>query len=93
MGRLRFDLVSDRKSADLELDVFTRLLTGQVSDGEEVRKDWEGNFEYVGLAEAGTNPEAPVWNCVKCTWVNGRRVRFQFKSNMSWTNRTMGWLE
>lgn len=96
MSRLHYDLVADRKTADLELDVFTRILTGQIYDNEEVRMDkpesYNNGFEYCGVAELGSDPSLPVWNCIRCTWMNNRKVRMQYRSNIIWNNRSGGWL-
>ena len=90
MSRLSYNL-GYGKYADVELDTFTRILTSQIYDTEEIRKDWDYPFEYVAIADIGSDTSLPVWNCIRCTWDNGHKIRVQFKSNISWDNRINGW--
>lgn len=75
----------------IELDTFTRILNDQIYDTEEIRKDFNGNYEYVAIALSGSNVDDSVWNCVRVTWLNGHRIRVQFQSNISWTTKDLNW--
>lgn len=80
------------RTATIESDVFTRMLTNQICDGEEVRMDKPSDysgavFEYMGLAESGSNIVAPVWSCIKKSYYNKRCVRIQFKAGIAWVDR------
>ncbi len=89
--KLQFDFIQDSKQGVIELDVFTRILKGEIYDSEEVRKDFDGSYgigaEYVGVALAGSSTSDEVWNCVKCTWINNHKTKLQFKANISWDSR------
>ena len=95
MSRLHYDLVADRKSADIETDVFTRICTEQFFDTEEVRMDkpqtFDGTFEYVGVAETGSATSDAVWQIIRVTWTANRPTRRQFQPDMIWDDRTQGW--
>ena len=79
----------------IEMDTFTRILMGKIYDTEEIRKDsptdYGNGFEYIGVAPLGSNINDPVWFCVRCTWVDSRKVRYQFREFISWTDRQQGW--
>lgn len=94
MSRLQSRLGYGRVG-DVELDSFTRLLTNQIFDNEEVRLDkplsWDNTYEYVSLALAGSSIDDPVWDCIRRTWVNNRCVRMQYQPNIAWSNRANGW--
>jgi hypothetical protein len=83
------------KSAIVETDTFTRILAGQFYDYEEVRSekpsDYGTGYEYVATAPNGSDPSDFVWQCIRCTWVNNKKSRLQFRENLSWTNRSQGW--
>ncbi len=74
---------------------FGRLLNRQLNDNEEIRMDKPSNynngFEYIGVAADGSSPSAPVWDCIRITWVNFRTEKAQFRSNIVWDDRTVGW--
>lgn len=93
--KLQFDFIKDSKQGVIELDVFTRILKGEFYDDEEVRIERPGSYilgeEYVGLAKAGSSVFDPVWNCARCVWVNGKKTRMQFRSNIVWEDRITGW--
>lgn len=90
MSRLLSNLGSGTQS-DIETDIFTRMLTNQIFDTEEIRKDWTSQYEYVGIAALGSDTSLPLWNCVRCTWTNGHKTRIQFRSKVVWDNRYIGW--
>jgi hypothetical protein len=83
------------KAGIYEVDKFTRILDAQVYDSEEIRierPDSYGNgFEYVAIAPVGSDTGISVWACVRCTWVNKQKVRMQFRDNVSWDSRAVGW--
>ena len=85
-----------QKFAYIELDVFTRILASQFWDNEEVRVSkpsaYTDGYEYIAVADSGSSPTEPVWSCVRCTWVNNKRTRIQFRKNLSWADRSEGWL-
>jgi hypothetical protein len=95
MSRLHYDLVADRKTADIEVEDFTRLLTCQFQGNEDVRmdkpSDYINGFEYTGLALSGSLTSDTVWSIVRFTWINNRNIRAQYQSKMSWDNRSQGW--
>lgn len=80
------------KRASIETETFTRILKGRINDNEEIRKDWCMPYEYVAIADAGSSVSDPVWQCVRCTWLNGCKVRVQFRANIRWTERTINWI-
>jgi hypothetical protein len=77
------------------VDTFTRIQTEQFHDTEEVRIDkptlYDGTFEYIGLATAGSSTASLSWNVVRVSWVLNRKTRLQYRANISWDNRTSGW--
>lgn len=79
----------------LELDSFARILNGHIYNTEEVRferpQNYLNSFEYVGLAPLGSLPTDPVWDCVRCSWVNNRKIRMQFQAKIPWETRSVGW--
>ena len=79
----------------IELDAVTRILNGQFYDNEEVRIDrptlFDNAFEYVAVAPDGSKTSDPVWYCIRCTWVNNRKTRLQFRENIAWDDRAQGW--
>lgn len=83
------------KSYIIEVSDFTRILKGEFEDNEEVRidrpVDWTDGYEYVGVAPAGSSPNDTVWSCLRCKWLNNRKERIQFRSDIAWSNRTQGW--
>ncbi len=93
--KLQFDFIRDTKQGIIELNVFTRLLEGEIYDFEEIRKDspldYTDGYEYVGLAPSGSSIADPVWSCIRFTWENSRKTRMQYKADMTWNNRTQGW--
>lgn len=95
MAKLSFDLIKDSKQGVIELETFNRILQGDIYDYEEIRMDkptdYTNGFEYVGLAPTGSSIFDPVWSCVRCTWVNMKKTRMQFRANMPWDLRINGW--
>ena len=93
--KLQFDFVKDAQQGIIEMDVFTRLLKGEIYDTEEVRKespsDYSNGFEYVGVALSGSSIYDPVWNCCRCTWESFKKTRIQFRKNISWDQKDLGW--
>lgn len=76
---------------------FTRLLSSSVNNGEELRRDspsvFANSFEYVGLSLSGSLTSSAVWSVMRITYdIRGKSVRFQFQDQISWDNRTQGWL-
>lgn len=78
-----------------ESDKFTRIIFGQFAATEEVRIDrpssYDNGFEYVAIAPSGSDTGLTVWSCVRCTWANKHKTRMQFRENISWDARTIGW--
>lgn len=76
-------------------DTFTRIMQDQYNNDEEVRAFMEGSydlgFQYIGLAPAGSLETDLVWDCVRCTWVNKSKTRYQFRQGIAWESRTLGW--
>jgi len=74
---------------------FTRILTGQFKDNEEVRLDkpafYLNSFEYVGIALVGSSIEDDVWDVVRVEWLNNRKIGILFRSAISWADRAVGW--
>jgi hypothetical protein len=77
------------------LSTFDRLVNERYNDNEEVRMDkpqtFNGTFEYVAFAIAGSPTSSLVWQCLRVEWDLNRRTRMQFRPNISWDNRTIGW--
>lgn len=52
-----------------EADLFTRILTNQFEDNEEVRYDMPdtqvNTWAYIGVAKAGSSILDPVWACMR----------------------------
>ena len=76
--------------------VCTRILTGHILDTEEVRKDtptsFINGFEYIGLALDNSLTNTAVWSIVRISYDSrGRQTRIQYRTNMSWDDRTTGW--
>ena len=78
-----------------ESDTFARICKEEFYDTEEVRFDFPSNFNagfsYVGLAFSGSDTSLPVWNCIRCTWLNGKQIRRQYQAGMVWDDRQNGW--
>ena len=76
-------------------DTFTRIMQGQIENTEEMRRDapvsFVGSFEYIGVATAGSNTGALVWDVVRVTWSGNKKVRYQFRENIAWDDRALGW--
>lgn len=76
-------------------DTFTRILNGQILNTEELRLEkpavYDGTFEYVGLAIAGSDIADPVWSVVRTTWVYKCRTRIEFRSGVAWIDKHLGW--
>ena len=83
------------QTGTIEIDVFTRLMVGNIADTEELRLDVPGTFDntysYIGIAESGSNPSDLVWSCIRCSWTNNRKTRIQYRTNMAWSDRAQGW--
>jgi hypothetical protein len=79
-----------------EIDVFTRLLTGQIWDEEEVRylrpTSYINTWAYVGVAKSGASPLDPVWSCIRRSYDGrGKIYRDQFRESIAWTDVESGW--
>ena len=76
-------------------DSFTRIMMGQFTASEEVRRDvpasYTAGYEFIAVAPDGSDPEVPVWDCVRCTWEDKKKTRFQYRQAISWTDRNIGW--
>lgn len=78
------------------LDTFTRLKLGHIYVTEELRYDrpvsYVNSFSYCGVAIAGSATSDLVWNVTRVTYnANQRATREQYRANISWDNRTVGW--
>ena len=77
-------------------DTFTRIMQGQIENTEEMRRDapvsFVGSFEYIGVATAGSSTGALVWDVVRVTWSNNKKVHYQFRENIAWDDRALGWV-
>jgi hypothetical protein len=79
------------------MEDFGRLRNGDLKDNEEVRFDTptvaSSSFSYVGSAVHGSATSDTAWSIIRVTFDNrGRKVREQFRTNVSWDDRTIGWL-
>ena len=72
-------------------DKFTRILQGQFNNNEEARRDWSYPYEYVAIAPNNSLTTDLVWACVRCTWNNNHKERWQYRENISWNDRSLGW--
>lgn len=83
------------KQSIVEDSTFTRLLSGQVYDDEEIRReaftDDGSGYEYVGVAKAGSGVEDQVWCVIRRSFTSNRCSRVQFRADISWSNRSQGW--
>lgn len=74
---------------------FGRILNEQINENEEIRLDspnsYDGTFEYIGVAPIGSLSSSNVWMIIRVSWVNNKKVRFQYRSNVIWDNHTQGW--
>lgn len=72
-------------------DTFTRILQNQVYETEEIRRaapsSFVGSYEFIAFGPKGASTGASVWDCVRCTWSMGKKVRFQYLENISWDDR------
>ena len=96
MSQIQTRLDSARYQIE-EQDVFTRIMRGEFWDEEEVRYDRPLNYAnaaaYIGIAAAGSSVMDPVWCVVKRSYdANGKVYRDQFRSKVSWTERTNNWI-
>ena len=80
------------RTATVELDTFTRICKGQFYDNEEIRKFYSGAYEYICIAPIGSAISDPVWNSVRVTWLNNRKIRMQYQENMTYSDITNGWI-
>lgn len=79
-------------TADVEADEFTRILTEQFLDDEEVRFLRTPTIEYCGVAKVGTSTSLPFWTCLRQTRdMNGKVSRWQIQFNVIWDNVDQGW--
>lgn len=76
-------------------DTFTRILQGQINDNEEIRCEkpmsYALGYEYVGLGPDGANTADPVWDVVRVEWVSSKKTRMQYRADISWDDRAIGW--
>lgn len=83
------------KTATVELDVFTRILNNQIYDTEEMRVEKPINYlfgyEYVAIALSGADTDKPIWACVRRTWLDNHVTRIQYKSDVTWDFKSIGW--
>lgn len=83
------------KTGTIELDAFTRMLNNEIYDTEEMRLErpvgYEYGYEYMGLALSGSSPSEPVWCCIRRTWLNKTVIRIQYKSEVIWDFKWIGW--
>jgi hypothetical protein len=84
------------QTTSIELDNFARIRMGHFRDTEEVRYDrptaFAGMvFEYIGVSESQSPIEDPSWVIIRCTWINGHKVREQIKSKVAWADRALVW--
>lgn len=74
---------------------FTRILNGQLNDTEEMRLEkpmsYGMGFEYVGVGPNGANTADLVWNVVRCEWIDSKKTRIQYRNNIAWDDRAIGW--
>lgn len=95
MGKLTVNLGYGH-TGTAETSTFARLLRGEVEDDEVLQFDRTSylptGFEYVAVAPTGSQDTDYVWNCVRCTWINNRKIKMQYRANIAWTERFNGWL-
>ncbi len=74
---------------------FYRMMNNFIMDREEIRCDkpllWDNTFEYVGLGMSDNSTSDAVWSCIRRTWIGNRCVRIQFRINVAWDQRVLGW--
>lgn len=91
MGRIQQNL-GNGYFGDVELDLFTKLLTGQIDITDEIRKDtpqaFNDTFEFIGLSFSGAPTSENLWGISRISWSNNRPIRFQFLGGVAWDNRT-----
>lgn len=90
MSQLTLNL-GNGKRGTVELDTFTRMLTSQIYDTEEMRMSrpisCANGFEYMAIAISNSSITDNVWSCIRRTWLNNKCVRIQFKENIAWSDK------
>ncbi len=77
------------------LDTFARIMQDHFYETEEARRDrpasLDGGYEFIAVAPTGSSVDDLVWDCVRCTWENKKKIRFQYRQAIAWTDRNVGW--
>jgi hypothetical protein len=82
--------------AMIDADDFKRIMHDALYDNEEMRLDIPEScidtFSYKAIALSGSATSAAVWSVMRTTWDSvGRETRHQFRENISWDGRALGW--